>query len=261
MDAVAAKICSVCGVDCSTMKRAKDAQGRYICGECLERAREAKVAKQGKPVVVPVEVAGRSVSKGPVAVGPDGRDMILDNLLKSSPAADAVACTECGFPMQPKALLCTHCGFNKEAGRSLRTVVVRAPKEKKESTSRRKASFHVGPWGAFGLIAGGSLGLLFGGMLLQSPGMILGAYVFWGICALWVRVALVFDGFRNSAVSGVIIILGMFFWLADLYTLVYVFTQAEETNQKAYLGVLFSFVVGLVAFLMALIPAPSFGGP
>ena len=40
MDAVAAKICSVCGIDCSAMKRAKDANGRYICSECLERARE-----------------------------------------------------------------------------------------------------------------------------------------------------------------------------------------------------------------------------
>lgn len=43
-----AKICTVCGIDCSSKPRTKDPQGRYTCRECydrlLERRRQAKAA-------------------------------------------------------------------------------------------------------------------------------------------------------------------------------------------------------------------------
>ncbi len=84
MDAVAAKICSVCGIDCSAKKRAKDANGRYICADCLERAREAKVAKEGKPVVVATgPIVPKKVSAAP-AMLPNGVDPIMDNLVSNA---------------------------------------------------------------------------------------------------------------------------------------------------------------------------------
>src|SRR5688572_18235466 len=107
MDAVAAKVCSVCGIDCSAMKRAKDPQGRYICGDCLERAREAKVAKEGKPVVSKTTGPGPLKVAAPTLV--DGVDPILNDLVSQSKALESKACTECGYPMDKAAVICTHC--------------------------------------------------------------------------------------------------------------------------------------------------------
>lgn len=133
-EVASAKLCSVCGVDCSTMKRAKDAQGRYICGECLERAREARVAKQGQPVVV---ATGPVVPK-PVAPAttPDGVDLVMDSLIAQSRVNDTKPCTECGFPIDSKAILCTHCGFNTITGKGTRIAVHKAPKERKQPSGK-----------------------------------------------------------------------------------------------------------------------------
>lgn len=255
-DAIAAKMCSVCGVDCSAMKRARDARGRYICGDCLERARAAKVAKDAKPVVVgPGAIAE---VKGPARVSPDGRDLILDDLLSKSTANDMVPCTECGFPMQSTAILCTHCGFNKDAGRAMRTQVIKAPAEKKQRSSGKRTSFNLGPWGAFFLITGLVLGLAGIGALTQNPAVLLAAYAVYSISGLLVSVGLIVDGFRNSAMSGLIMLAGLFIPILAFYTLWYALTQADETLQKSYLAILLCTVVGLIGILMSMIPPPSF---
>lgn len=139
MDAVAAKICSVCGIDCSAKKRAKDANGRYICADCLERAREAKVAKEGKPVVVATgPIVPKKVSAAP-AMLPNGVDPIMDNLVAGSKALHQVACTQCAYPMDREAKICTHCGFNTLSGKVMKTAVYKAPKEVKASSGAASA--------------------------------------------------------------------------------------------------------------------------
>ncbi len=157
-DAIAAKMCSVCGVDCSSMKRAKDASGRYICGECLERAREAKVASQGKPEVV---ATGPIVPKAVVpALTKDGVDPILNDLVSKSKGLDTKPCTECGFPMPGSAILCTHCGFNTTTGKGTRIAVHKAPKEVKQSSGQASAVVSAST-----AVVGGILGGVIGGAI------------------------------------------------------------------------------------------------
>jgi hypothetical protein len=138
------------------MKRAKDAQGRYICGDCLERARAAKVAKEGKPVVA------LPPGRKPVEVMPpltkDGVDPVLDDLVSKSKAMDTRPCTECGFPMESKAVLCTHCGFNTITGKGTRVAVHRAPKEAKQSSGPASAAVS-----ATTAVVGGIVGGVIGG--------------------------------------------------------------------------------------------------
>lgn len=155
MDAVAAKICSVCGIDCSAMKRAKDANGRYICSECLERAREAKVAKEGKPVVVATgPVVPKKVSAPAPAMLPNGVDPILDNLVAASKSQNQVACTQCAYPMDREAKICTHCGLNTLSGKVTRTAVHRAPKDTGDDGKLKKARANPALYYSASLVGG-----------------------------------------------------------------------------------------------------------
>jgi hypothetical protein len=158
-DVASAKMCSVCGIDCSAMKRAKDANGRYICGVCLERAREAKVAKVGKPVVVQVPGAKAAAVAPPLSK--DGVDPILDSLVSQSKALTAKACAECQYPMDQMAVVCTHCGFNTITGKGTRIAVHKAPKEVKESSGETSAVVAASTavlGGAIGGAVGGAIG-------------------------------------------------------------------------------------------------------
>lgn len=255
MDAVAAKICSVCGIDCSAKKRAKDANGRYICADCLERAREAKVAKEGKPVVVATgPVVPKKVSAAP-AMLPNGVDPIMDNLVAGSKALHQVACTQCAYPMDREAKICTHCGFNTLSGKVMKTAIYKAPKEVKEK-SRQGRSFHISPNGLFFAILVLVLGPAGLGAAIDEPMLIL---VGWGILALTglvVTVALIADGFRNSPVSGGLMLAGLFVPILGIYTIYYALTQAEEGVRKAYIATILCWIAMFTAMLMSAIPRP-----
>lgn len=208
MDAVAAKICSVCGIDCSAMKRAKDANGRYICSECLERAREAKVAKEGKPVVVATgPVVPKKVSAAP-AMLPNGVDPILDNLVAGSKALHQVACTQCSYPMDREAKICTHCGFNTLSGKVTRTAVFKAPKEikSKQPGDIRSQSLLIG-FGSAILLGG----LIFGGTEMNQPLLAAVGMMAMLVAALAVYVVHLVFSFRQSVKDGVVsLVLGLF---------------------------------------------------
>lgn len=256
MDAVAAKICSVCGIDCSAMKRAKDANGRYICSECLERAREAKVAKDGKPVVVATgPIVPKKVSSAAPAMLPNGVDPILDNLVAASKSQHQVACTQCSYPMDREAKICTHCGFNTLSGKVMKTAIYKAPKEVKEK-SRQGRSLHVSPNAIFFGITGSVLGLVGGGAAMEQPIMILVGIGIFLLSGLVTTVALIADGFRNSAISGLLMLGGLFFAPLAFYTLYYALTQAEEGVRKAYIANFICGVVLVIGMLMSAIPVP-----
>lgn len=135
----ASKVCAFCGMDVANQQRVKDAQGRYACIPCAERAKQARAAQTAKPEPPPIQVQAAKVAS---PTNPDGVDPILNDLLASSTAAKKVACTSCGYLVAPEAKICAHCGFDKDTGRAHRTVFVKAPKEKvdKEEAAKSRLS-------------------------------------------------------------------------------------------------------------------------
>ena len=132
----ASKVCAFCGTDVASQPRVKDAQGRYACIPCAERAQHARAAQTAKPEPPPIKV---QAAKAAAPATADGVDPILNDLLASSITAKKVACTSCGYLVDPEAKVCAHCGFDKDTGRVHRTVFIKAPKEKvtKEEAASR----------------------------------------------------------------------------------------------------------------------------
>ena len=167
------KICIRCGQDCSNKQRAKDAQGNYICADCLSKA------KARQPAPPPIPGAKSPSAKPPVVASPKseivhGDQNVLGKLIDESVEMHKHGCPNCHAPMKPTQVLCVKCGFNKERGKQLQTVVKTAVQEKGVDDSalrRRKRSFisNLGPGIALA-IAGFAILCLGGAYLIALNG-------------------------------------------------------------------------------------------
>ena len=101
-----AKTCIHCGQDCSGKPRTKDAQGRYACKECHERAlAAAKIAAQAAPHKV-----ARPASPPPQIQQEEDALHGLEGLEEFS--AGTKMCSGCGAPLASDAAICVACGLN-----------------------------------------------------------------------------------------------------------------------------------------------------
>lgn len=112
-----AKICAICGEDCSSKPRTKDAAGHYYCRECHEAAlRKRRAAARPTPRPEPP----------PSIAPPDDGDAygILGALVEEAQAeAGVIHCPGCGAEMPAGAVICTNCGLNMHTGRALEAAV------------------------------------------------------------------------------------------------------------------------------------------
>jgi hypothetical protein len=94
-----AKVCILCGADCSKRPRVKDAQGRYSCKECLERHTQT--------------------------APPPADDLIPSDLLaieaSAAPAAGLQVCPNCQSSMPHGAPICIQCGFDSRKNAIINT--------------------------------------------------------------------------------------------------------------------------------------------
>lgn len=122
-----AKLCIACGTDCAGKPRTKDAQGRYMCKPCFEKARTKAAAKPApKPEPIPVEDDGG----------------VLASLLESEgKSVNTEPCPSCGAGLQGGAVICTTCGHDLRTGKSVRSIV---SKEKERSEGAAKAAAVAG---------------------------------------------------------------------------------------------------------------------
>ena len=109
-----AKICGICGRDCSAKPRIKDPKGTYFCRECYEAALQQKHAGE-KPAEPPPEA-----DLNPLALEQEP-EILEDLVAQAAPAptsADASAhtCPKCGAPCGLTAVICTSCGYNLQTG-------------------------------------------------------------------------------------------------------------------------------------------------
>lgn len=134
------KICIRCGVDCSTMKRVKDAQGNYVCGPCAEslaaaRAVAGKLNAPKSPAPSPTSSPTSSPSSTPKPQANPADDLVdlaaEDPKTSPLPSAESelalapidpttivsvAPCPSCARALPGDAQICTHCGYDKRKG-------------------------------------------------------------------------------------------------------------------------------------------------
>jgi hypothetical protein len=130
-----AKMCTICGTDVANKPRTKDAKGRYVCKECVERAQQAKAAK-AQAEAAPVAVKAGPKSAAEVQAGDNS--FLLD-LAKPEIPKGKVMCPSCGKAMSEEAVICVSCGFNKTKNEKLHVQVLK-PKIEKATKMQRQAT-------------------------------------------------------------------------------------------------------------------------
>ena len=95
------KVCKLCGEDCSTRPRVKDAQGSYYCKTCHAAALEQREQREARET----DTASQQEA--------DDAYSLLDEIVAESAAAsmasdsssqqDAIPCPSCGTDVPPAA--------------------------------------------------------------------------------------------------------------------------------------------------------------
>lgn len=200
-----AKLCVICGLDVGRKPRAKDAQGRYTCQECLDRAAKARKAQEKSKQ--PAPAAPGAAAPGAIAAAASEDNSFLVDLGKPALKPGQKPCPHCGQPVGEAARLCTHCGFNMQTGQRL-YVQVQQPKV--EVTRERNVA---GPdlsglfgWvpvtGAALLVVGGTYA---GSLFVEEVQPIFNLVYFLYFIAVYIFV--VIAGFRQESKEGFLLAL------------------------------------------------------
>lgn len=232
------KICSLCGIDCTALPRTKDAKGRYICGECIERAKQAK-ASQSAPTPVP----GASRATGPAAAeGAEDNSFLLDisgSSIKPKVDETAKPCPSCMKPLSEKTIVCLNCGYNSKTGEQLKVRVLKAKEEKSSNPARAKgySVIHDVPDWAWlvGLFLVGFAPLL-AGLFMGNQALFYLGSLFTGITMLVVHIMMIVAAFRQSSLAGILFLIGPFFLIGAIYCVYWMLFECEaEITKKLWL--------------------------
>jgi type IV secretory pathway VirB3-like protein len=128
----ATKLCTVCGIDCAGKPRIKDQQGRYICKECFDKAKQTRQTQKSPP-----PAAGAPTATVAVPADGDNSFLLAMGSKESTGTAGTKPCPECGRAMPTNAIICVGCGFNTSTGKRLSVKVLKAKKEKGSNDSAR----------------------------------------------------------------------------------------------------------------------------
>lgn len=239
------KICTVCGIDVNGRPRVKDAQGRYVCKDCFDKAKAAKSASQ------PAAPAPKSAAPA------DGDNSFLLSMGGAAAATGGMKpCPECGRALNEKAVVCTGCGLNIETGKRLKIKVTKekAPKEKSSGSSdsilQNPAAIGLGLL----LVSGGLIGAAF-----FSEPMWIVAVVFAGVLNIVAGIWTVVEAFRDETICGVLILIGRFSGFLYFYELYYVFIRNENTTLKWVYAVSLISVIGSVVANPAILRSLTMG--
>ncbi len=220
-----AKICIVCGEDCSTRPRVKNPQGEYACRACADTAASRGV------------VSGQSPSGG-------GEDDLLADLIGDAVDHMGDVCPTCGVVLPQDAVICTHCGLNIQVGKQIKTRITadKPPKEKKADRgysggglTEKAGVFHAGA--AVLVVALGAVSLE-----TWMPAMII-AMVMGLVVYFWAM----FNAFSNDSLGYAwCSVIGIFIPPLSLANLIYgVFITDNPTLRWAYASwILAQFTLG-----------------
>lgn len=119
------KICIICGRDCSTVARQRDAKGNYACRSCLDARDKARavrkvVSSEDKPTGAAIP---QSLMASAEPASGDDENMSY-SILGDLPEP----CPSCGAPLTRGVVVCMSCGYNAETGVKHNTEVHAAPR-------------------------------------------------------------------------------------------------------------------------------------
>lgn len=206
MAETAAKACSICGIDVSGKPRAKDAQGRYVCQDCLNKARQTQDVQKNPPQPKAV-----SQAKPQAEVLGDNSFLLGMGAKNSVAETGTKPCPECGRALTSEAVICVGCGYNFERGKRMQVKVVKAKAEDGAKDQGQKASLGEQPWTVAAIVCVAFGGLIALGVFMPDYSMVIMG-VAWGfgvIMGLWALVA----AFSDSVVQGVLVLLVPFYIL------------------------------------------------
>jgi len=126
-DAPTPKICSICGIDVSNKPRTKDPSGRYVCAECIDKAKQTKQVLKNPPKPGTAKPAVRAASDGE-----GDNSFILDIGASSAGTKGGKACPNCGRGLSQDSVVCIGCGYNANTGKQIQVKVVKAKKDKQK---------------------------------------------------------------------------------------------------------------------------------
>lgn len=245
----AAKICAICGEDCSNKPRTKDRKGQYYCRTCYQQAMHKQRAGQ------PVHAAPKPAS-GPAPPPPPADRLDADDssdpfaamaaLAPTEPlvAQETAPCPGCGANLAFNALVCSRCGYDKRTGEKGFQTPGGAPAAR--PARARKPSFGgaaggiKAPWIAFAVPAA-----VFAILCLLGRGSLGCALLFivlLVLTAFTVNVLVLYHAFRESVLTGILCLFigpyNLYFALAKM--------DAPRTKNALYavlLGILLIFLL------------------
>ncbi|GJQ30723.1 MAG: hypothetical protein HBSAPP03_26070 [Phycisphaerae bacterium] len=222
-DAGTTKVCSVCGIDVSNRPRVKDAAGRYMCQDCLQKAKAARGA-QTAPKPKPPATTTASPT------GEDDNSFLLSLGGKDSVASKGVQlCPECGRAMDHGAVVCVGCGYNTSTGKRLQVKVQKAEKPKGEAKAKSGGGETNPHLYGVAMLAGVAI---FAGAAFYVKELAVVYLVVALIAILVSRIWALIAAWQDTTWKGVIILIGWFFGLLWLYELYWVAVEAENVVMK-----------------------------
>lgn len=214
------KTCSICGIDVSNKPRSKDAKGRYVCQECVTKARQAQSARTAPaPLKGEAPKAGADADQGANAflLGMGSKNAIAETGTK--------ACPECGRALTADATICVGCGYSFEKGKRLQVKVIKAKAVPGDKGGKAKGGGGgTNPHTIGFVILLVCAGLAAAAYFVPEMGMAhyIGSMAFSVIMSLWV----ILLGFQSSALDGLLC------WFCGPYQIYFVFAKCESTVVK-----------------------------
>jgi hypothetical protein len=166
-----AKLCKLCGVDVSSMKRVKDTVGFYFCSPCYEKAKFAalhKAERKAEPVGAASSPTPPTLADVPDPILLDD-DMSLPGIEEDAPPSPAPEaplpkglpkeCPYCHTPVVKRSIYCVKC---------CRDMTGADGDGEEELTTAEKAGEWIAKSLKWGLILGVAAGLIFVGWLTVS---------------------------------------------------------------------------------------------
>lgn len=224
----AAKVCLVCGRDCSSIARVKDTQGRYTCKECFDKAKAARASAQKGPD----QSQAGSTPKPKVPAANDNA-FLLDLAPPPGQGEGVKPCPNCGASMSQDAVLCVTCGYNGKTGQRTQVKVLKPEKERAASGAGGGRSFEINP--AFIVIG---LIVVCGGLLAwgtQSSAAAIAAVAIISLVNLSGTVLGIVQAFRQGdSLAGGLQVGAIFCGFLWIYTIYWMFVHCESGFVKAY---------------------------
>jgi uncharacterized membrane protein (GlpM family) len=239
-EAVATKLCTVCGIDCSKRARVKDQQGRYMCQECFDRAKQTKQVQNAPP---PAPIS--STKAADLALLNDN-SFLLDMGGKSVEKPGVKSCPECGRGMSANAVVCIGCGYNSQSGKRLSLKIEKPKKIKEPGSGGGGTGIDLSSGPMILLVVIVSFGVA-GGLCVLDPTLgLVASVVVSAVVGIWMLI----ECFKVSLLAG---ILSVFVPLAGIIVVLFF---AEDTRVRwALLGSILGNV--LIGVLMGLGVIPT----